>query len=166
MEIVTERLRLRPARSDDLAALHAILSDPVAMRYWSSLPHPDLETTRGWLGDMIAAPADESFDFILEREGQVIGKAGCWRVPEIGYILHPGHWGQGLAREALAAILPAVFARFDIPAITADVDPRNLASLKLLAHLGFAETGRAARTWCVGGEWSDSVYLALPRPAS
>jgi RimJ/RimL family protein N-acetyltransferase len=37
--IVTERLILRRAREDDLEAMHAVLSHPVGMRYWSSLPH-------------------------------------------------------------------------------------------------------------------------------
>ena len=164
-EILTPRLRLRPARSDDLDDIHAVLSEPRAMRYWSSPPHTDLDQTRAWLDSMIQAPPQSSCDFVIEHQGQVIGKAGCWRVPEIGYILHPDAWGQGLAREALSAVIPVVFARFPIDAITADVDPRNGPSLKLLARLGFVETRRAARTWLVGEEWCDSVYLALARPA-
>ena len=39
MEFRTERLLLRPAQADDLEPLHAILSDPQAMAYWSSPPH-------------------------------------------------------------------------------------------------------------------------------
>ena len=149
----------------DLDAVHAFLSDPVAMRYWSSLPHTDLAETRAWLDDMIAAPPENSCDFIVERDGVAVGKAGCWRAPEVGYILHRDHWGQGLAREAMAAAIPAIFARLGLPELTADVDPRNTASLALLARLGFVETGRAARTLKVGDEWCDSVYLALSRPA-
>ena len=53
-----------------------------------------------------------------------------------------------------------------IEAIKADVDPRNQGSLRLLARLGFVETHRAGRTWLVGDEWCDSVYLALPRPGA
>ena len=164
-EILTPRLRLRPARSDDLDDIHAVLCEPRAMRYWSSPPHTDLDQTRAWLDSMIQAPPQSSCDFVIEHQGQVIGKAGCWRVPEIGYILHPDAWGQGLAREALSAVIPEVFAHFPIDAITGDVDPRNVASLKLLARLGFVETHRAARTWLVGEEWCDSVYLALARPS-
>ncbi len=134
------------------------------MRYWSTLPHADLAQTKAFLEQMIAAPPEHSDDFVIEFKGRVIGKAGCWRVPEIGYILHPHYWGRGLAREALAAVIASAFARFAVEALTAEVDPRNTASLKLLAGLGFAETHRAERTWCVGGEWSDSIYLALPRP--
>lgn len=49
-------------------------------------------------------------------------------------------------------------------AIMADVDPRNTASLTLLSRLGFQETSRAARTWLIGEEWCDSVYLSLAKP--
>lgn len=147
----------------DLEAMHAVLSDPRAMRYWSSPPHADLAQSREWLGKMVEAASDASDDFVIEHQGQVIGKAGCWRVPEIGYILHPDHWGQGLATEALTAVIAHVFATRPVEAITADVDPRNTASLKLLDRLGFAETHRAPRTWLVGDQWCDSVYLALGR---
>jgi RimJ/RimL family protein N-acetyltransferase len=133
------------------------------MLYWSTPPHRSLDETRDWLDSMIVAPPAESDDFVIEHEGRVIGKAGCWRLPEIGYILHPEFWGRGLAREALAALIPRLFTRFPIPAITADVDPRNEASLALLRLLGFVETGRAERTWRIGDEYCDSIYLALRR---
>lgn len=162
--IVTERLILRRAREDDLDDVHAVLSHPVAMRYWSTLPHDQLDQTRAWLGDMIAADPAGNADYIVEFEGRVIGKAGCYQLPDIGYILHPDHWGRGLATEALGAIIPTVFARFPLDAITADVDPRNPASIRLLEKLGFTISGKAERTWQIGEEWCDSVYLTLPRP--
>ncbi len=165
-EIVTPRLRLRRARADDLAAIHAILAHPQTMRFWSTPPHVDLDQTRAWLADMIAADPALSDDFVIERDGQVIGKAGCWRLPEVGYILHPDHWGQGLAREALIAAIAHVFENFPLPALEADVDPRNTRSLALLQRLGFLETGRAERTIQVAGEWCDSVYLSLSRTVS
>ena len=166
IEIVTPRLQLRRARADDLNALHGIFRQPRAMRYWSTPPHADLDQTRVWLDSMMQASPLESDDYVIEYGGQVIGKAGCWRVPDIGYILHPDAWGKGLAQEALSAIIPHVFATFPIPTITADVDPRNARSLTLLERLGFVETHRASRTWQVGEEWCDSVYLALTRPAN
>jgi RimJ/RimL family protein N-acetyltransferase len=163
--IATPRLKLRRAREDDLAALHAVLGHPQAMRYWSTPPHRDVDETRAWLADMIAADPAESDDFVIEHQGRVIGKAGCWRIPEIGFILHPDFWGRGLAREALTAVIAHAFAAFPIPAILADVDPRNAPCLALLARLGFTETHRAPRTFKVGDEWCDSVYLERPRIA-
>jgi ribosomal-protein-alanine N-acetyltransferase len=165
-EIRTARLTLRRARIGDLDAIHAVLANRQAMRFWSTPPHADLAETRAWLQSMIDAPADASDDYVVEHEGRVIGKAGCWRLPEIGFILHPDYWGRGLAREALEAVIAGLFSRFPLDAVTADVDPRNAASLGLLKGLGFVETGRAKGTWEVGEETCDSVYLALRRPAA
>lgn len=166
LEIVTDRLRLRRARPTDLDDLHAVLSHPLAMRFWSTPPHADREQTRAWLAGMIASPPELSDDFVVELEGRVVGKAGFYRLPDIGYILHPDVWGRGYATEALTAVVAHVFATRGVERLTADVDPRNAASLRLLDKLGFVETARASRTWLIGDEWCDSVYLALDRPAS
>ncbi len=163
-EIITARLRLRRAAPGDLEAMHAVLSDPEAMRYWSTPPHTELAQTREWLDRMIHASPEQSDEFLIEYNGQVIGKAGCWRLPEIGFILNREFWGRGFATEALEPIIQRLFDTFGLPAIEADVDPRNTGSLAVLGKLGFRETGRARRTWKVGDEWCDSVYLALPRP--
>ncbi|WP_395329316.1 GNAT family N-acetyltransferase [Novosphingobium sp. BL-8H] len=160
-QLRTERLLLRPALADDAEALHAIFVQPAAMAYWSRPRHTDIAETRDWLSGMIAIPPDQGEDFIVTLDGRVIGKAGLWRFPEIGFILDPACWGQGFAREALEAVIERAFTVHRLPHITADVDPRNQRSLALLARLGFVETGRAARTWQVGDVWCDSVYLRL-----
>ena len=163
-ELVTTRLRLRPAVPSDLAPLHAVFAAPEAMRFWSTGPHASLDETRDWLEAMIAIRPGQGEDFVVEHDGRVIGKAGLWRFPEIGFILHPDYWGRGLARDALAAVIARAFAVHRLARIVADVDPRNLASLGLLARLGFVETHRLSQTCQIDGEWCDSVYLALAAP--
>ena len=165
MEILTPRLRLRHARPDDLAAMHAVLSDPRATRWWSTPPHASLNETQAWLDDMIGGNAEGSDDFVIERDGRVIGKAGFFRLPEVGYILHPDHWGQGLASEAVGAAIEHVFATREIDDLPADVDPENQASIRLLERQGFVRTGFAEKTFNVGGAWQDSLYYGLTRQA-
>lgn len=164
--ITTERLILRRARMEDLDDLHAVFSHPEAMRYWDSLPFENIEQTRRFLTGMIEASPQDSDDFVIEwsDSSRVIGKAGCWAHGEIGVILHPDYWRKGIAFEALSAAIPHVFENLAIDKLVADVDPRNVASLALLASLGFIETGRAKQTIKVGDEWCDSVYLELLRP--
>jgi RimJ/RimL family protein N-acetyltransferase len=162
--IRTARLLLRRAVPEDLAAFHEILSDPRAMRYWSRPEHETLEETQGFVDFLCGCPGNGADDWVIEREGRAIGKAGSWAPPEVGFILHPDHWGRGYAFEAMAALIPHLFARHPVPALTAEADPRNAASLRLLERLGFRETGRAERTMLWRDEWCDSVYLALPRP--
>lgn len=160
----TARLVLRQARWDDMDAVHRVMSDPRAMRYWSRPEHTTLEETRHWLGFLVDQ-AEDCRDWLVERDGEVIGKAGAWRLPEVGFILHPDHWGEGLAHEAMVAVIAHLEAEFpDLPALVAEADPRNAACLRLLARLGFHETHRAERTLLWKDEWCDSVYLARPRP--
>lgn len=166
MEIITERLLLRRPRPDDLDALHEIMSDPRAMRYWSTLPHADREVTAAWLAQEIQQLETDGDDFVIVHQGRVIGKVGAWKLPEMGYILHPDFWGRGLAFEATSAYIAHAFASNLIDRLTADVDPRNEASLHLLGKLGFVETGRAENTFLIGDEWCHSIYLALQRPPS
>lgn len=162
--IRTARLTLREVRpEDDLGAMHAILRQQSAMAYWSTPPHDRVEQTTAWLANMAAIPPFEGEDFIVEHEGRVIGKAGFYRFPEIGYMLDPAVWGRGLAREAVGAVVERGFSVQRLPRIQADVDPRNTASIQLLERLGFSVTHHAARTWLVGDLWCDSVYFALTR---
>ncbi len=165
--IRTARLVMRPARADDVAPMHAVLSHPVAMRYWSTAPHQEVAETEAWIASMIGAHArgESADDCILELDGRVIGKAGFWRDPELGYILHPDVHGRGLMQEALSALLDRAFSMRRLPRATADVDPRNAASRRLLERLGFVQTGSARATFNVGGQWCDSVFYALDAAA-
>jgi [ribosomal protein S5]-alanine N-acetyltransferase len=97
---------------------------------------------------------------VVTLDGVLIGKLGCWRLPEIGFLFDPATWGNGYAREAMAAFVerrPALGSS----ELIADVDPRNVASVRLLQEAGFEVTGRSERTFKLGDEWCDSVYLRL-----
>ena len=161
----TPRLILRRPRSDDVAAMHAILRDPLAMRYWSTLPHTTVAESEAWVTKAIdAINAGECDDFFVEHDGLLIGKAGLWSRSEIGFLFSPAVWGKGFAREALQAVIDRAFRERGHEEIRAEADPRNERCLRLLSRLGFRETGRAERTYHIGGEWSDSVYLTLTKP--
>lgn len=165
--IRTPRLTLRPVEDGDLDDLFAVFSNPEAMRYWSRLPHENRSDTAALIVGLRDSHAATGAEFVIEHRasGRVIGKAGLWRIAEIGYILHPDYWRQGLMHEALAALLPFAFARHpETRAITAEIDPRNVASAGLLSGLGFCETHGARHTLRVGDEWCDSSYWRLDRP--
>jgi ribosomal-protein-alanine N-acetyltransferase len=157
----TERLLLRAATLADCDTFHRILGDPEAMTYWSTTPHRSLAETEVWVRAMIAIPLGEGEDFVVEHDGEVIGNAGLYRFPRIGFILHRDHWGRGFAGEALRFVIDRAFRVHGLERIEADVDPRNQASLACLTRLGFTEYERKERTWMIGGEWLDSVYLEL-----
>ncbi len=163
MILHTSRLTLRRPQMADAMDLHRVMSNADAMRYWSTLPHTDLAVTEAWLARSLAHETALSAEFVILLNNHVIGTAGGYVLPSVGMILHPDYWGQGLAAEAMRAVLAHIFATFAADHLTADVDPRNAASLALLARLGFVQTGQAKATFLLGDEWCDSIYLTLPR---
>ena len=112
------------------------------------------------MASMVNADPAESDDFIVTSNGRLIGKLGAWKLPEVGFLMNPDCWGQGYALEALIAFVERRRARGSSH-LTADVDPRNVASIRLLGRAGFIETHRASGTWQVGNELCDSIYFRL-----
>lgn len=164
MTLRTERLILRAARQDDLMVLYAVFSDRRAMAYWSTGPHDSPARTQQNL-DRLIAPGQETLTyFVIEMDRRAIGTAGMYQSDEVGFLLHPDYWRQGIVTEAMRAIVPYLFEVTEHSELTADVDTDNAASVTLLKSLGFHETHRAKSTFCIEGVWSDSVYFALPRP--
>lgn len=162
--ITTERLILRAARPDDLADVHSFLCDEAGALYWSGPAHTDIEQSRDWLNSMMAAPEEQRPDFLIEHQGRVIGKAGCFCLPEIGYRIRSDYWGQGLAREAMVALLPWLAEhRPEIDHLIADVDPRNEASIRLLKSLGCGAPRFEAHTIETHLGWCDSLYFTITR---
>ena len=159
-EIRTQRLVMRRFRMDDVAPMHRMLSDPEATRYWSTPPHESLEQSEAWVRSEVESSPELIDDFVVTLDGSVIGKLGCFRLPEIGYLFDPSTWGRGYATEALTAFIDHR-RRQGGTELTADVDPRNSQSMRLLTRCGFKETHRATATWEIGGEWHDSVYLRV-----
>lgn len=165
-QLTTKRLTLRGPRPEDLDDLFTIYSDPRAMAYWSTPPHDNRSVTKERLDRWIPEFAHTPHYFSVVHQGRVVGNCGAHSGNEIGYILHPDVWGNGMAKEAMLAVLGYLWEWTDFAELTADLDPRNKASEGLLRSLGFHETGRAQNTYCVGGVWTDSLYMALSRPNS
>src|SRR6201996_5816921 len=121
--------------------------------------------TSTWIDKMIASPQNGTTDFIitLTCSGRAIGKIGIWQASEIGFLLSRTYWTQGLAQEALSAVLFYFFEERGVSEVTAAVDLRNQRCLRFLEKRDFTRTGFRERTWEVGGVWVDSLYLGLER---
>lgn len=164
--IETKRLLLRRARCSDVTAFHQMMTDPAVMRYWSHPPHETLAQTEQFVAHMQRSGQADVEEYVIEHDGVCIGKVGAWKAPEVGFLLRRDRWGQGFAFEAMHAVLPRCFAKFtDACALTAEIDPRNAASHRLLARLDFKYQRTEKKNFLYGDEWCDTAYYALPRPS-
>jgi RimJ/RimL family protein N-acetyltransferase len=113
--LTTSRLTLRRITMDDVPAMHAIFADANVMAYWSRLPHTELAETEDWVAKNIAAGVSgEADDFVVIRDGALVGRIGIWQANELGLIFARSVWGTGIAREAVEALIERSPARYDV----------------------------------------------------
>ena len=170
--LTAERLSLRWLTRADVSDLYAVFSDPEVMRYWSTVPFTTLAEAEDYLRRIHEYFTQRSlFQWGIEHtaDARVIGTCTLYRLDhahrraEIGFALARTYWGQGLARQALHALLTFVFGELDLHRLEADADPRNERSLRLLESQGFRREGYLRERYHVGGEVQDTVYLGLLR---
>ena len=173
MEIVTERLRLRPFEVDDLPAFAAYRSDPDVARYQS------------WDKTFSMADAER---FLAEQRDVEFGTPGVWvqlaaidretgalcgdcavsvapdqPTAELGVTFAPEHQGRGLAGEALAAVITRLFEKHGIHRVHAETDDRNVAVHRLFERLGFRHEARLVEADWFKDEWTTVRVYAILR---
>lgn len=166
---------LRPFEPDDLPALVAYRSDPEVARYqsWSS-PYSMADAERFLCSQREPAfgePGEWLQLAISEREGgRVCGDCAVRVLPdqpgtaELGVTLARGSQGRRLATEALAALIPEVFARRDMHRVFAEVDDRNVGAQRVLERLGLRCEARLVEADWFKGEWATvRIYAILER---
>ena len=171
-ELATQRLRLRPIATDDLAFVFEHFSDLDVGRYLlDEDPLTSLEQAQEII-DFYVNPAAQSHNrWIIERRSDCrpIGTIGYHKwsrkdhKAEIGYDLSPVAWGQGYMSEAFQRVVEYGFSDMDLNRIEAMVYPDNVASLKLLERHGFVREGLLREELCRDGVYYDHWLLSLLR---
>jgi len=121
-------------------------------------------TGEGGAGAPEPAPADAP---LAPEDDAVIGTCTLARldathgIAEVGFALARDSWRRGYMKEALPLLVDFAFSRLGLRRLEADVDPRNVASLRLLERLGFRREGLLRERYCMNAELQDAVLLAL-----
>ena len=166
----TERLVLRMYEPTELDALHALRDHESAVRWLYDDP-ATIEDSRARLARRIGltrfALTGDGIGFAVDRDGQVVGDASLALASaehlqgELGYIVHPDHRGRGYATEAAAAILDLAFDGFGLHRVIGTVEPRNVASARVLERLGMRREALLVENELVKGEWQSEAIYAL-----
>ncbi len=174
LPIETPRLRLRPLRSGDLAALHAIQAreDVCRWLYWGPRTR---EEVREALEHHIAGLRERPEDGVVlavepVATGELVGRVNLSLGPpeqrqgEIGFLMHPDHQGHGYATEAAAAMLALAFETYGLHRVVGRLEARNVASARVLEKLGMRREAHLIENEWIKDEWqSELVYAVLAR---
>jgi RimJ/RimL family protein N-acetyltransferase len=144
-KLTTARLELHPLEGvRDAHALHAIRSE---RRVWSTMgdsqpPAADVEATRmaehgGWGWTIRAAGGQQIIGSVSLFPGDEVSRSLTW-------YLHPDHWGNGLASEAVSAIVDHLLGTAGFVRLNAWIDHTNRRSIGVARNAGMTERGRMA----------------------
>lgn len=141
----TQRLRLEPLNDSHFDGLYAINSIPEVMRYITGQPDtPELTTAMIERTKTQWAERGYSWWAFIDRESGAMIGTGCVqnieRNPvnplELGWRLHPGHFGKGYATEAARAMMQFAFETLDAQLLCAVCHQDNAASAAVMQRLG------------------------------
>lgn len=138
-------LTLEPQVAAHAPEMFAVLSDPAIYEYENEPPQSveglrdrfaDLETRLSpngreqWLNWVIRLPDSRLIGYV-QATVHAGGRAS------IAYELNSAHWGRGLARQAVQAMISELIENYGVLRLSAVLKQANERSFRLLRRLGF-----------------------------
>jgi [ribosomal protein S5]-alanine N-acetyltransferase len=166
----SERLVFRALNNDDAPEIQELRGDPKNMKY---IPRPLVTNTKEALEHikMIQDKIDSNEGInwaVTEKEsGKFIGLMGHYRIKpehfrcELGYMLLPQYHNKGYMTEAIKVVLEYGFNVMQMHSIEAVIDPRNLASEKVLLKNGFVKEAHILENEFYNGTFIDTVIYSI-----
>ena len=171
-ELKTKRLFLRRLNKEDLQQILLLRSSEDVMKYIDRKRAKDLKDAEDFL-KMIDEALDTG-DGILwgielkKKPGLLIGYICYWRLmkehyrAEVGYMLLPEFWNNGIMKEALNEVIVYGFNNMKLHSIEGRINPANKASASLLLATGFIREAYFKEDYYFNDQFGDTeVYSRL-----
>ncbi|MBR2459800.1 MAG: GNAT family N-acetyltransferase [Clostridia bacterium] len=166
----TPRLLLRKIESGDCSDMYCYSSREQTTRYLLWNPHPGEYATRAIIDNLRNAYREGTYfelAVVLRETGKMIGTCGITSVDEsnfcaeVGYVLSPDYWGQGIAAEAAAVLINFAFCELGAHRVEARFMKGNENSRRVMEKCGMSYEGMQRGKIFVKGEFKDIGTCAL-----
>ncbi|WP_299573280.1 GNAT family protein [uncultured Shewanella sp.] len=168
-KIMTQRTCIRAFEHDDLVLFTEYRADPFIAKYQSWTDY-NFEQAQS----LFAAMDYNAFGMpglwfqlaIADKQTQLImGDIALHFIDneqmEIGFTLAQQYQQQGIAFEALSAVIDYLFIELNKHRIIATTDAENIPSMALLNKLGFRKEGHFYKNIFFKGQWGDECVFAM-----
>jgi len=166
----TDRLKLRKLLHEDATDFFRLRTHPEVLRYLDRQPERSVKEVFSVIDNIdMEIRSNTSVLWAISPAGsdRLIGTICFWRIDtyhhraEVGYLLLPEYWGQGLMDEALKRIIHYGWEDIRLHTIEANINPDNKASKNLLVRNGFVTEGYFRESYYFDGRYLDEEVLSL-----
>lgn len=168
MEFNTERLAIRPFKSNDLQDVFNIYNNDDTCKYllhdkWT---HENMQEEFNKKLENNTLTKETILSLAVVNNSKVIGDLSVWYTDikdtvEIGYSFSNEASGRGYATEAVRGLVKKLFDELDVHRIQANLDARNKASQKLCERIGMRKEAHFIQDFWNKGEWTDSIVYGM-----
>ena len=176
IHLETARLRIRDHIPGDLPTHHLLLTDEQVMYYLQDIKTATQEESARNLEDAMCEIGDERrsrFFFRIEDKqtaahiGEIGYTVSTWTplgsIAEVGYFIHPAHWGKGYVAEALRAVMDFAFSQGGVFRMTAGCIKENEGSERVMRSCGMTKEGEFKLCTLHDGKLKDRVAYRMLR---
>ena len=166
-KLKTQRLVLRKVSERDAEDVFEYSREPAVSQYLLWSPHKNIEYTKDHLYRIkndyrIGKYYDWAIELNAgENKGKMIGTCGFTSFDlsnnsaEIGYVINLKYWGQGIAAEALSAVISFGFDKLLLHRIEGRYLINNINSRKVMEKCNMSYEGVLRSSMVVKGNYED-----------
>jgi len=166
----SDRLLFRKILLSDAKDLYIIRSEDNVMKYMDMPKMESIDDSDKLIESIGKDYENEkgiSWGIVEKSSNNFIGYFGFWRIihehcrAEIGYALNLDYWGNGYMNETLTTMTNYGFDHVKLHSIEANVNPKNLSSIKLLEKIGFKKEAYFRENFLFNNKFNDSIIYCL-----
>ena len=168
--ITTERLLLRQVNNNDVDEIFFLRSNERVMKFLDRTPAKTINDASDFIQKITEQEKNNeaiTWAITIKGETKLIGTICFWKIlkehyrAEIGYQLHPEHWGKGIMQEAITEVLNYGFKIMNLHSIEANVNPGNKASIRLLEKNNFTREAYFKENYFYDEKFLDTAIYSL-----
>jgi ribosomal-protein-alanine N-acetyltransferase len=172
MQIVTKRLCLRELTESDYDFFAELETNEACLKYES-----DTVPTKDYIDKKFSGNLETihkiprvTYRFMISKVStdELVGRIVFWKIDdsikewEIGWDVHPKHWGNGYAPEATKAVLKFAFNELGVHRVQALCNDQNSNSEKVMIKAGMKKEGTCRGVRFLNNCWYGShIYSML-----
>jgi ribosomal-protein-alanine N-acetyltransferase len=172
----TQRLVLRQIKSEDAEDLWKLRNNSQIMEFMDISPMQSIREAWEQINYLSRNFIEEQLpiwaitlkeDSLAETKNKMIGYLGYTRWDkkhfraEIAYVLEPAFWHKGFMSEAIQAVLQVGFEQMELHSVEGNVNPTNIASIKILEKFNFRREAYYKENFYFNGKFVDTAIYSL-----